>query len=435
MRVLFTAFLVLVSLPAYVGPAYAVDVQEVVSPGGIKAWLVEDSSIPVVSVRFAFKGGAAADPIGKEGLASFASSTMDEGAESLDSQAFQGKLEDMSITLRFSAGTDTFGGQIKTLSGNADHAFALLGIALSNPRFDEEPVERIRRQIQAGLRSQANAPNTVASKAFFKAMFPGHAYSRPTKGTEGSIAAITRDDLKTFASRLGRDTLQIGVAGDMDPERLGRLLDRTFGRLPAHAQNATVATAQVADQAAVIVEQTPAQQSAILFGQPGIMRDDADFYVAYVMNHILGAGGFTSRLYTQVRENRGLAYSVGSYLYPFDHAAIFYGQAGTANKRVGETLAVIREEWAKARDGGFSQAELDDAKTYMTGSFPLRFTNTGAIAAMLLSMQQDDLGMDYIDVRNSYINAVTLADVNRVAHDLLKPEQLIFVVAGEPHDL
>ena len=361
------------------------------------------------------------------------SSLLDEGAGDLDSQAFQRRLEDLAVRLRFDAGRDTFGGHLRTLTKNRDAAFDLLRLALTAPRFDDEPVSRIRDQILAGLRRDQENPNTIASRTLLRALFPDHPYGRPVGGTPESITAITTGGLKRFVKqRLARANVAIGVVGDITPEVLARLLDSTFGGLPERAAPGRVPETKPAASNEIIVVTKPVPQSAIVFGQEGIKRDDPDFYAAFVMNYVLGGGGFTSRLYGEVREKRGLAYSVYSSLYPLDRAALILGGAGTANARVAETLSVVREEWRRLAAGGLTVNELADAKTYLTGSFPLRFTSSGRIASMLVGMQRDNLGIDYLERRNSYIEAVTLDDVNRVARRILHADRLIVVVVGEP---
>ena len=417
-------------------PALAIDVQRVSTKGGLEAWLVEDHTNPIIAMRFAFRGGAALDPEGKEGLADMASSTLDEGAGDLDSQTFQGRLEDLSITLRFNAGRDTFGGRLKTLTANSGQAFELLRLALTSPRFDAEPVERIRSQLLASLKRDLEDPETIAGRKLTAALFPGHPYGRPVDGALESIGAVTADDLKRFAAgRLARGNLVVGVAGDMTPEELAQVLETTFSGLPAKAASWEIReTAPTADGRTIVVNM-PVPQSAIFYAQEGIKRDHPDYYAAHIVNHVLGGGGFTSRLYGEVREKRGLAYSIYSSLYSLDRAALVFGSAGTANAGVAETLRLVRAEWRKMAEKGISESELSDAKTYQTGSFPLRFSSSESIASILVGMQLDDLGIDYLDKRNSYIEAVTLKDANRVARHLLKPETLTVVVAGQPQGL
>ncbi|MEE8145219.1 MAG: pitrilysin family protein [Kiloniellales bacterium] len=423
----------LVWLGATVLPARALEVQRVVSPGGIEAWLVEDHSNPIISMDFAFSGGASTDPAGKEGLAHMVSGLLDEGGGDLDSQTFQQRLAELSIRLSFDAGLDTFRGTVRTLKENRDTAFDLLRLALTAPRFDEEPVGRIRSQIRVQLEQESESPNRIAGRALRRAMFPNHPYARPVHGTLESLPAITVEDLRRFvADRLARDVLKIAVVGDITAKELAVRLDETFGALPGHAALFEVADVVARTGGEVVVIERDLPQSVVAFGHAGIKRDDPDFYAAYVVNRILGGGGFNSRLFEEVREKRGLAYSVYSYLQPLDHAGLVMGGVATQNARAGESLEVIRLEWQRMSESGPSPAELEDAKTFLTGSYPLRFSSTGSIAGMLLGIQLDDLGIDYVNKRNDLIDAVTLEDARRVAAGLLRAEDLTFVVVGKP---
>ena len=420
----------------YPAPAKATQIERVVSPGGIEAWLVEDHLNPIVSLHLAFRGGSALDPKGKEGLANMVSTLLDEGAGDLDSKAFQQTLEDNSITLRFSAARDSFGARVQTLTEYRDLAFDLLRQAMTKPRFDAEPVSRLRAQLLANLRHESEDADAIAGKTLMKTLYPDHPYGRPTGGTAESVAAIQIADMRAFVQeRLALDTLAIGVVGDITAKELAPLLDKTFGALPAKAAPWKVEDVAPKVAGRTIVIEKPLKQSNILFADRGLMRKDPDFYAAYVMNHILGGGGFTSRLYTEVREKRGLAYSVYTYLHPMDRSAIYAGGAGTANARVAETLKVVRDEWDKLAKDGVTEAELTAAKQYLTGSFPLRFTATERIASILVGMQTEDLGIDYLDKRNSYIEAVSLNDIRRVARKLLHPDDLTVVVVGQPKDV
>ena len=414
-------------------PAQAVIAQQVTSPGGIKAWFVADHTNPILTVKFTFRGGAALDPAGKEGLSNLVSGLLDEGAGDLKSTAFQQTLEDLAIGLSFSSGRDEFGGRMKTLVRNQDTAFKLLRLSLSNPRFDAEPLERIRSQILVGLKQKSEDPHSIASQTLFKTLYPTHAYGRPTDGTIGSVEGLKASDLRTFVhQRLAKDNLIIGVVGDISAEELGKRLDATFGLLPAKAAPWKVKKIDPISKGQTIIIDRDIPQSSILVAEKGLMREDPDFYAAYVLNHMFGGGSFTSRLYAEIREKRGLAYSVSTGLYPFDNSALILGSAGTANKRAHETLSVIKAEWDKMATGGVSQKELDDAKTYLTGSFPLRFSSSGRIASMLVGMQSAELPIDYLQTRNSLIEAVTKDDIKRVAKKLLKSENLVTIVVGRP---
>ena len=410
-------------------------VEHVVSPGGIEAYLIPEHSIPFLSLALHFKGGSALDPAGKEGLAYMVSGLLDEGAGDLDSQAFRTELEDRAIRLSFEANRDAFMGQLQTLTKHQERAFELLRMALNQPRFDAEPVERIRQQIQADLRLRGEDPDYVASRTWFETAFPEHPYGKPVEGTAGSVANIAIGDLRQFiGARLAKDNLVVGVAGDVTGEQLGVLLDRAFGDLPATSAPVDLPQAAPAADGTIVVRKD-VPQSHVLFGQEGLRRDDPDFYAGYVANHILGGGGFGSRLTDEVREKRGLAYSVYSYLYPMDHAPLWLGGVGTANATVNESIRLVRAEVARMAEGDIDAATLADAKTYITGSFPLRLTSNDQIASMLVSMQVNDLGIDYLERRNDYIEAVTLADVRRVGERLYDPDELLTVVVGAPTGL
>lgn len=418
------------------GPALAINVERVKTPGGLEAWLVQDNSNPIVTMRFAFRGGAALDPKGKVGLANLVASTMDEGAGNLDSQSFQKTLEDKAIRIRFDAGLDNFGGRLQTLVRNQDKAFDLLRLALNAPRFDTEPVERIRSQILVGLKQDEESPHSIAGKAMREALYGGHPYGRPADGIPDSVKAITADDLRAFVTqRLTRDTLVIGIVGDITPAKLAELLDATFGTLPAQGTDWRLPKIRANTDGRTIIINKDVPQSAILFADQGLLRDDPDFYAAYVMNHVLGGGGFTSRLYGEVREKRGLAYSISSGLNPRRASATTVGGAGTANARVHETLDVVKAEWHRMAENGVTNDELKDAKTYLTGAYPLQFTGSTRIARMLVGIQLAELGIDYVKSRNAFINAVTRDDIARVAKKLLDANRLVTVVVGRPEGL
>lgn len=413
----------------------AMPVQRVVSPGGVEAWLIEDHANPIVALNLAFRGGAALDPKDKGGLARLVAATLDEGAGDLDSQAFQGRLDDLAITLGFDASRDDLTGHLKTLTENRDEAFRLLRLAVTQPRFDKEPVERVRGQLGALIKQDSARPGSVAERTLMEKLFPGHPYGRPVKGTLESLKGIAIADLKAFAGqRLARDNLVVGVAGDISPVDLGRLLDATFGALPARAAGGSVPEVRPAAIGVQVVDMA-VPQSSIVFAQAGLKRKDPDFYAAYVLNHILGGGSFSSRLYREVREKRGLAYSVGSYLAPMDHAALWAGSAGTANERADETVAIVREEWRRIATEGVTARDLEEAKTYLIGSFPLRFSSSERISAMLVQIQVEGLGIDYLEKRNGYMAAVTLDQVNTLAKKVLDPQGLGFVVVGRPNGL
>lgn len=431
-RWLAALVLLLAAVPAAPAAA-AVDLQRVISPGGIEAWLIEDRSIPLLSVALGFRGGAALDPAGREGLADMATSLLDEGAGGLDSEAFQKRLADLAVDLSFETGLDTVRASMRTITDRRDAAFDLLRLALAEPRFDPEPVERIRGQLLARLARQAVQPGEIADRVWWRTVFPDHPYGRDPSGTPASLAAITAADLRQWAKdRLARDNLVIGVVGDIGAAELAPLLDATFGALPARAAPSTLPAAAVHGSGEVIVIERAVPQSVVVLGEAALRRDDPDYYAANLVNYILGGGGFASRLTREVREERGLAYSVSSELITLDHAGLLQADVATENARVAESIEVIRREWRRMAEEGPTAAELANAKTYLTGSFPLRLASTGSAARVLVAIQLDNLGFDYLSRREALINAVTLEDARRVAGRLFDPARLTVVVVGSP---
>jgi len=408
-------------------------IQEVTSPGGIKAWLVESHANPLIAIRFAFFGGASQDAPGREGQAYFVTAMMDEGAGDLDATAFQEREQGLAMRMDFDAGRDVMLGSIQTLTANKDEVFGLARLAMSQPRFDEDALERVRAQILAGLKFDENDPETVAALAWDRLAFQDHPYGRPVKGTMKSIAAITAGDLRDYAKRVfARDKLVISVVGDIDADELSKTLDKLFGDLPERSDLVTVAeaTPPIGPTREFIVMDVP--QSVAQFGLRGISRHDDDFIAGYVLNYIIGGGGFSSRLMEEVREKRGLAYSVYSNLYPFKHGAVFVGNVATKNEALGQSLTVIEDELTRLAAQGPSDEELDSAKSYLTGAYALRFESSSSIASQLLWIQIEDLGIDYVKRRNALVDAVTMDDVKRVAKRLLTADQLITTIVGKP---
>jgi len=410
-----------------------VKIEQVTSPGGIEAWLVESHDNPLIAMRFAFRGGAAQDPHGKEGLAYFVSGMLDEGAGPLGSIAFQEREQALAMRMEFNASRDVMLGNLQTLAANQDEVFDLLRLALTEPRFDEDAVERVRAQILAGLKFDENDPAAVASRAWDRLAFHDHPYGRPIKGTKNSVAAISPDDLRDYTRRVfARDKLEIAVVGDIDAEQLGKLLDKVFGDLPAQSELAPVADASPPMGPSREVIEMDVPQSVAQFGHRGIARKDDDFMAAYMLNYIVGGGGFASRLMEEVREKRGLAYSVQSNLYPYQHGSVFVGNVATKNEAVGRSLQVIESELKRVAEQGPTAEELDAAKNYLTGAYALRFDSSANIANQLLWIQIEDLGIDYVTRRNELIEAVTLDDIKRVAKRLIEADRLITTIVGKP---
>jgi zinc protease len=411
-------------------------VQRVVSPGGIEAWLVRQTHLPVLALSFAFKGGTAQDAQGREGTANLLAALLDEGAGDLDSEAFNGRLQDRAIEVSFAASRDLFSGSLRTLTEHRAEAVDLLHLALTRPRLDPAPLERMRQSILASVRRASTNPNSIASDTFWATAFPGHPYGRRGAGTLDSVAAITREDLKALHGRIfARDSLKVAVVGDITAAELGPLLDRIFGDLPAKGDLAPVPDAVIAGTGERRVVPLDVPQAIISFGLPGLKREDPDFIPAFVLNHVLGGGGFSSRLYQEVREKRGLAYSVSSGLAALDATGLVTGGTSTRNDRAAESLAVITGELQRIGAEGPTALELEQAKRYLIGSWALRFETSTQIASNLIRIQLDGLQPDYLDQRNALIEAVTLDDARRVAQRLFADPKMLVVVVGKPEGM
>jgi zinc protease len=427
-RVLFAA--VLIGLAA--GPAGATAIERVISPGGIEAWLVRQPSMPLVALDFAMTGGANEDPADKAGLAHMVASTIDEGAGDLEADAYHKRLEDNAIELSFTANRDHFRGSLRTLTANRDLAFDTLRLSLTAPRFDTDAVERIRTQVLTDLRRGTTSPGELASEAWWHAAFPGHPYGQPVNGTLDSVPRITTADLRDYARRVfARSTLKIAVVGDIDAATAGLLIDKAFGALPQRPELAAVPAAEPQGLGRRIVVDLDVPQSVIVFGGPGIARNDPDFFAAYLVNHILGGGAMSSRLYTEVREKRGLAYGVSTGLVPLAHSQLISGSTATRADRTADTLNIIDQEMKKLAENGPTDEELEKTKSFLKGSYGLYFDTSSKIAAQLVQIQLDNLGIDYIDRRNGMIDAVTRADAQRMAKRLFDGKMLVTVV-GRP---
>ncbi len=420
------AMTMLASFPSHA----AAKIQRLVSPGGIEAWFVQDATVPLIAMEYAFGGGATQDPADKPGVGNMVADLLDEGSGDLDSKTFHERLERRAIELSFSSTRDYFRGSLRMLKDNKDEAYDLLRMALTSPHFEATDVERIRAQVLSGLRRDTTNPSALASRKFLEVAFGDHPYGRQANGTLDSVPKIDVPDLKDYTRRvIAKDTLRIAVVGDVDADTLGKLLDKTFGGLPAKASLTAVPDVAAAGppQRAFIPLDVP--QTVVTFGGPGIRRHDPGFMAGYVVNHILGGGGLSSRLYHEVREKRGLAYSVYESLLWMEHSAVFVGNTGTRADRAGETVDAIEKEVRRIAEDGPTQKELDEAKSYLKGSQMLALDTSSKLAQALLQYQLDKLPIDYIEKRNAIVDAVTLDDAKKAARRLWG-EGLLTVIVG-----
>lgn len=427
-RIFATLIAFVIALPAWA----EIEIEEVTSPSGIKAWLVEDHLIPFTALELRFRGGTSLDDPDKRGAVYLMSGLIEEGAGDMDARTYARELEELAASFRYNATDDTVSISAQFLTENRDEVIDLLRTTIHEPRFDQDAVDRVRAQVLSGLKSDQTDPNDIAGRNFAEMAFGDHPYGSEGKGTIESVSALTRDDvIAAYDGVFAKDRLYVGAVGDITAEELGVLLDELLAELPEIGKPIPD-RADVTISGGVNVVEFDTPQSVALFGQKGIDRDDPDFFAAYILNHILGGGGFESRLMHEVREKRGLTYGVGTYLVPKDLASVYLGSVSSANDRIAQAVEVIRDEWARAATEGVTQKELDDAKTYLTGAYPLRFDGNGQIAGIMVGMQMEDLPIDYIATRNDKVNAITLEEVNRVAAELLDPEGLHFTVVGKP---
>lgn len=415
-------------------PLRAMNIQEVTTESGITAWLVEEHSIPIVSIEILFEGGTSIDPDDKQGATYMMMGMLEEGTGDMDATQFAEAVETLAARFSFDASRDSVSVGATVLSDRLGDSMSLLRAALVEPNFDRTAFDRVKGQIESILRYDARNPRNIGASQLFSDAFAGHPYARPIEGTLESVAALTPDDLELARQRtLVQSRMKIGVVGDITAEELVILLDNLLSDLPMDGPDLPLNTETQASAGIKVID-FPSPQSTAYLAHESISRDHPDYIPLYILNHIFGSG-FVSRLNQEVREKRGLTYGVGSFLVPFKHAALHMASLSSENDKMSEALDIIQSEWALLAENGVSAEELAAAKQYLTGSYALRFDSNGAIASALAGLQFGGLPIDYIDTRNDLVNAVTLDDINRVARTYLQPDNLQIIVVGQPTDL
>lgn len=421
--------LAFVTFPVVLAARADVDIQEITSESGVTAWLVEDYTVPVINIRFAFTGGSVQEPEGKEGLANLMTGLFDEGAGDLESAAFQERMDDAGGEMSFSATRDAIFGSLRMLAEDREEVLDLLRLAVTEPRFDQAPFERIRAQILTGLQSRERDPQHQGRLAFARALYGDHPYGRSDEGTSETLAALSPDDVRALHERLfARSNLHVAVVGAIDAETLAEVLDEVFGDLPAEADLVEIEPVEPALAQEVGFE-FALPQSSLQLVYPGLARDDEDFFAAFLMNHVLGGGSFSSRLFNEVREARGLTYGIGSWLRTDDYTNSLNIATSTRSDRVTEALEVIEAEIARMIEDGPTEEELADAKRYLIGAYAINNLDTSAsVARTLVELQRNDLGIDYISRREELINEVTREQAHEAARRLLSAEPALMVI-------
>ncbi len=429
-RIAASAVLVLAALPLRAEIA----IEEVTSPGGIAVWLVEEHALPFVALEIRLRGGANLDEPGARGAANAAMWLMNEGAGDMDARAFAERAEELAAHFSFRAGDDALSISAMMLSENMDEAADLLAVALTEPRFDADAIERMREDVLQSIARDRMSPGAIAAQTLYSMVWPDHPYGSDSKGTVESMSALTRDDIVTaWENTVTRADVYVGAVGDIDAETLGGLIDRILGDLPAAGPPGPPRVEYTLAGGTTIVD-FPTPQSVAFFAQRGIAIDDPRYFAASILNTVLG-DGMESRLMQELREKRGLTYGIGTALAPRDLSALMIGSFASSNATMAEAVGLVQEEWERIAREGITEEELEFARTWMTGEYPLRFDGNGAIARILVGMQMIGLPADYVTHRNDYVNAVTLEQANRVAGELYDPEGLHFVVVGQPEGL
>ena len=449
MRVLlYRTLLAVAVLLSWTAPAGAVaDIIRVITPAGIEVWYVREPSLPIIATSIVFRNaGSSTEAPDKLGLAFLASITLNEGAGDLDSFAFLSRIDELAINLRFDANTDTFSVEMRTLTESRDEAFRLLGLSLTEPRFDADPVRRMREAQMISVAQREEDAEVMVGDQWLVMAFPGHPYAQPSRGTSATAPNLTADDLREFVrTRFTRDRLIVGAVGDVSPEEIARLVDLALAALPATGPRFEVPDVDIVVEERLEIIRLPTRQAQVLMGTRGVGREDPDYYAASLLNTVLGGASFLSRIWQEVREERGLAYAIGTFNTPLEHTAYYIATFSTANENVTETIDVVRAEVERVAREGLTEEELANAKTYSIGSFALRLDRSTRIADVLVGMQFSGLSIDYLDKRSDYINAVTLDDIGRVARRMFlgdenadpatTPVQFIISITGDPPDL
>lgn len=410
-------------------------IQQFTTPGGVSVWLVEEPSIPILSLRMAWTAGETNDPAGVEGLTNAMVYHMNEGAGELDAQAFFKGMEELNMSFSCGASNESTYCNASMLTDNVDESFGMIALAFAEPRFDDVPFERFLREQEVGLQTRETNPQYLASRARAAALYPDHSYARETSAE--SIASITQDAMRTQKDLLMvKDGMLVTAVGAMSPAELAPLIDQAVAGLPE--SSAPVETSDVvlaAPQAAPVTVDLPQPQSLVSFAAPAMKREDPDFYTAVVLNYTFGGGGFQSRLMKDLRVDKGLTYGVYTQVSSQDKIQLWSGGGQTKNESAGEFIAGVKANMQTMVADGMTEEELSNAKAYLTGSYPLGFDSNAKIAARMMGVRLDELPVDFFDKRNAMVEAVTLEDVNRVAAEYLSPDNFTFVVVGQPEGL
>jgi zinc protease len=408
--------------------------QRFILKNGMTLLVKENRALPVVTVNMIIKAGAVNEPPEKAGLAHITAGLLTKGAGGKSASDISEAIEFVGGSLSVGGGGDYATASLTTLKKDADVGFYLLGLALTKPDFDQEEIGRMKSTVKAGIIRGEQDPGTVASKAFNKAMFGGrHPYGWPGVGTVDTVDSITRDDIVAFHKKhFIPNNAIVAVVGDVTEEEVKALLFRHMGGWRAGEVSETSFPEPPAPNGLeYITIDRDITQASILMGHRGVNRENPDYYSLLVMNYALGGGGFASRILDKIRDDMGLAYSAYSYFSPSKYDGMYVVGMETKSESVKlaiqETLKLVEE----MREDGVTDQELQDAKDYITGSFPRRQDTNSKIAGLLTQVEYYNLGLDYFDMYEREVKKVTKEDVLRVARQYLHPDDIYIVVVAD----
>lgn len=428
-RAIVSLLLLFVSLNAAAIP----DIQHWRTKNGARVYFVAAHQIPMVQLSMAFDAGSARDPSGKLGLAHLTNLMLDEGAGSRGGDAIAEQLESVGAEFSSENGRDMSVVELRTLSEREmlDTAIGVFADVVTEPTFPESALAREKERALIRLKQQQQTPQQLVQREFFATLFAGHPYAKPVDGDEAGVQALTRDDLVRFHKRYfaGANAVLV-IVGDLSRTDAERVAKRVIGALPRGEAAPKIAAVSDPSRASEKRIEFPSQQSHILIGQPGVSRKDPDYYSLYLGNHILGGSGLVSRLSVEIREKRGLAYSVYSYFVPMRQRGPYIIGLQTRNDQSIYASQLARETVERFVSDGPTEAELDAAKKNITGGFPLNLDSNRKIAGSLLNIAFYELPLDYLQTYTKKIEELTTKQVRDAFRRRVDPKRLVHVVVG-----
>lgn len=413
----------------------AVKIEQWQTSTGAEVYFVENHDLPIVDVSVNFAAGSARDTADKSGLAGVTRYMMTLGAAGMSDETIANKMADVGAVLGGDFDADRASFKLRTLSSEREkmQALTVFRQVLQTPDFPEAVLTREKARIIAGLQESATQPESISNKAFMAALYPNHPYSLDESGEVETVNKLTRADLQHFYQQhYGAKNAVVAIIGDLTREQAGALADDITAALPKGGLVSTIPAVAMPMQAKEQRIAHPASQSHILLGYPGIKRGDPDLFPLYVGNYILGGGGFVSRLTEEVREKRGLVYSVYSYFMPMAEAGPFQIGLQTKKEQAEAALKLVKETLDNFVSKGVTEAELKAAKANIIGGFPMRIDSNSKILDYLSVIGFYKLPLNYLDEYNKNVEKVTVAQIKDAFARRLKPENFVTVIVGDP---